>query len=284
MIAVPSWAGWLGMGLTVLSMGLALLFFARSRQRKTLAYAIRSVNVIRGPVSIAEGVSFRYRDREVDTLTSSAVAIWSAGNRTIEGSDITSAEPLAIEAVSPTRILDARIAYVHSRATSFAAELATDGSRVTLRFDYLDTGDGGVLQVLHTGASSDCIAVVGRIKGAGAPARRSVLPGLVTNPTPRRLTPHSGRKSSGSRGSLAVVGLFYILMPIGAAVSLFLSPSPAEAVSHGLAGKIAGTVFFFAVGWLTGWSLLKRRLPQGYPELLDPVAVAELGREEQIKA
>jgi hypothetical protein len=43
-----------------------------------------------------------------------------------------------------------------------------------LSFDFLDGGQGAVLQVIHTGRSSDDISITGTVKGVGNPTRRNI--------------------------------------------------------------------------------------------------------------
>jgi hypothetical protein len=102
---------------------------------------------------------------QVRTLTKSILALWNDGATTIRGTDIVDHDPLRIECVNGGRILYNEIA----RATRPAnrVELAFDESHpgsLHCWFDYLDQGDGVIVELWHTGVDVR-LAVRGSVRG-----------------------------------------------------------------------------------------------------------------------
>jgi hypothetical protein len=64
-------------------------------------------------------------------------------------------------------ILDVKVVSSNNKANQFTCTLAQDGD-AEVDFEYLDRGHGAVIQVIHTGLSSDDITMVGQIKGVSA--------------------------------------------------------------------------------------------------------------------
>ena len=96
-------------------------------------------------------VEVRYRGTPVPEITSSTIWIWNAGKKTVRGSDIVANYPLQLR-------FDGEVSMSRSeRVSREAVQISADTSgevRRTVRysFEFLDPGDGGVLEVLHTGS------------------------------------------------------------------------------------------------------------------------------------
>ena len=70
-----------------------------------------------------------------------------------------------ILAQGDTVILDVKILKSSNIANGFSTTLAEDGTFALLSFDYLNSKDGVVLQVIHTGVSLVSFIITGEIKG-----------------------------------------------------------------------------------------------------------------------
>ena len=101
-----------------------------------------------------DGAEVRYRGTPVPRITSSTVWIWNAGKKTVRGTDIVERDPLQL--CFGGEVLNVRTRAVSREAVKFAIATPTDSSEaarrtVCLDFEFLDPGDGGAIDVLHTG-------------------------------------------------------------------------------------------------------------------------------------
>ncbi len=127
------------------------------------------------------------------------------------------ADPLILLAKNDYEIFDARITQTKNPANLFTVVLEKD-SKARIRFDYIDRNEGAIIQLIHTGRSSDDIEFVGTIKGVGRLGRR-LRQELVYPVLPFRLGTLSNRSTSYALGALCV--LLGIVIP---AIALWLTP------------------------------------------------------------
>ena len=156
--------GWVGTVVGTASVALALFLYRRSRISGIIAFQFRNVSMIAGGNPIfPDGVEVRYRGTLVPRLTSSTVWMWNAGKKTVSGSDIVEHDPLGLRFGG--EVLNVRIKQVTREVLRIKADTPQEEERtVYCGFDFLDPGDGGVLEVLHTG-SAKAPECMGTIKG-----------------------------------------------------------------------------------------------------------------------
>lgn len=93
------------------------------------------------------------------------MAIWHDGGDTLRGTDVLLADPLRIDPAAGHEILLARVITI-SRS-QIAASIDRSGR---INFDFMDRGDGFVLEVLHTGKRP--VTFAGTIPGARVKRQR----------------------------------------------------------------------------------------------------------------
>ncbi len=76
------------------------------------------------------------------------------------------------------KVLDSEILLCINPANQFETSVYPDASGLLMTFDYVDRGEGAIVQPLHTGGSSKDIELSGSIKGAGKP--REMIVSTVT--------------------------------------------------------------------------------------------------------
>ena len=155
---------WIGTVVGTAGVALALFLYWRSRISGIIALQSRNVSMIAGGNPIfPDGVEVRYQGTPVPRLTSSTVWLWNAGKKTVSGSDIVGHDPLGLRFGG--EVLNVRIKKVTRKVLRIRADTSKEENRtVCYGFEFLDPGDGGVLEVLHTGSpkAPECI---GTIKG-----------------------------------------------------------------------------------------------------------------------
>lgn len=139
-------------------------FYRKSIRIKEPVYSIKSNNLISGSVSTLENLNITYKDFKVENLTVSKVLFYNRGAETISRQAIETLKPLAIASVDTT-ILDASILQVNNLSNNVQVRYEKSNENVYIDFDYLDQNQGAVIQVIHTGLSSEEITVYGDIMG-----------------------------------------------------------------------------------------------------------------------
>lgn len=279
---IPPWIGPL-IGLISLSLAVTFFILARRARLKRPTWAVRSNNLVRGFASRLPDLEILFRNKKVDTVTVTRIAFWNRGLATIDRNDIAAADPLRIAPHGGTRLLDVRVVQVSGESSRFEAALDGEGKAAYLRFDFLDRDHGAVVQIVHTGASSDDLSVVGTIKGAGTPVRRTTRGAYLPLPTPiefdRRIKPVTRRLvvlACEVTTLLALVVVLSVLL-VRWLYPLQWAPIPQMWVTfekkHWLLGNLlewVGTIFAYTcVFILLRVPLMRPMLPVGLMSLVD---------------
>jgi hypothetical protein len=168
-VGMNPWWGFLGCIIAIFATALAIIFYYKGKKVKLPCYAVRSSNIVSNLVSKIETLEMLYAGKPIENLTVTKLLFWNAGRDTIDYRDVASADPLRVHAKESCKILDAKILYEKKRANKFSITNSSNQSCISIQFDYMDKDEGAVIQLIHTGKSSDDIKVTGTIKGAGKP-------------------------------------------------------------------------------------------------------------------
>lgn len=116
------------------------------------AYQYKSVKLLdKESKGLPGDIEVLYKNDPIERLTRTFVVFWNDGKKTIERGKISEKEPLLIRFPEDSKILSARI--VKSVKIANDIELFEDarkGNEVGITFDYIDHGDGVVIELLHT--------------------------------------------------------------------------------------------------------------------------------------
>ena len=145
--------GWIGTLVGTTGVAVALFLYWRSRISGIIAWQSRDVSMIGSSDAVFPSeVEVQYRETPVSRIISSTVWIWNAGKKTVRGVDIVAHDPLRLS--FDGEILDIRIKKVSREVLRITAAISEEvKSAVCFGFEFLDPGDGGVLEVLHTGSN-----------------------------------------------------------------------------------------------------------------------------------
>lgn len=115
--------------------------------------------------SSEEQITVQHAGKNVPRVTRTKVAFWNRGRKTLEGSDIVVDYPIRFQFPDEdTKILAVTTLRRSDEANNFNATIDNDGSSILITFDYLDQGQGGLIEVLHTCTVWGAL-VSGKIKG-----------------------------------------------------------------------------------------------------------------------
>ncbi len=161
--------GWVGsliglIGITIGVVGIFSYKIARSSPRLVFQkYSLRLLG--RDENSLPPEVKVTYKGEEVQRLTKSSFVFWNKGTETLDGKNIVRDDPLTLVFDEGVQILSYNIIKVTKDVNKFFVSRAENkNNSLVLYFDYLDSDDGAVLEILHDGAQR-YPKIAGTIKG-----------------------------------------------------------------------------------------------------------------------
>ena len=240
------WWGFVGFIMAILGFASAIIIYIKVKNVKSPCYAVQSRNIVRDFVSKIDTLEMLYSGKPIENLTATKIAFWNAGRDTINSQDIASTDPLTVHVKKGCKILDTKVLYMKNLVNRFSITTADDLSNITLNFEYLDKEEGAIIQILHTGKSSEDIEIRGTIKGAGKPVQKHVPKLREAVPILPSLTDKMRR---------LIFALLIFIIPIPVFVRTFLGDD--------IYLKVAGVIFLIFY-WGMGFKVIKRRLPKGF--------------------
>ena len=159
--------------LAIFSTVFAVYTWIASKTKKQFSFSCKTNEIIVSGKSNIDKLKIKYDGQDISDLSSSRFYIWNSGNKVINIDDVVISKPLCIINTGDAKILDAQIIKYNEETNNFAVTQMSD-TRIKLSFDYVDHGEGLILQVLHTGSSKD-LELNCKIKGGKKIVDRSVI-------------------------------------------------------------------------------------------------------------
>ena len=167
------WVIFLCFCITIVGLILAIAFFYASRKKKDFRYSYNSNQLIKDFTQQIDGLNISYKSESIESLTITKYVFWNKGNETINYSDFPSTSKLKIKIKKDFKILDSNIIFTKNDINNVKCELINN-EEVLLMFDYLDKGEGFVVQLIHTSPNNKDLYVDGTIKGIGDISKRII--------------------------------------------------------------------------------------------------------------
>jgi hypothetical protein len=159
---------YIGLGLGVVSILATIYFALRFAERKDPRLHSLYDRKIAVSKDAPADIEVRYRGSKVERVASTYIWFWNAGKRPILKTDIPAAQPIQVTLIgpgdTPVQILDTLVRKTTRASIAFEAATVSANS-VRLTFDFLDTGDGGVVEIQHDGAAGTVVRTQGVILG-----------------------------------------------------------------------------------------------------------------------
>ncbi len=149
---------------SILGLGLGLITIFPPNKRPF--YSVKSFNLINNSSSTIENLEIKYKvcnDNQqesecqlkgIESLTVTKIFFWNGGRIKIDKTDVDD-NPITIVASNNNTILDTKVIHISNKRTDFRLEPKSN----TIIFDFLDSSNGGVIQVIHTGSSDQDISL-----------------------------------------------------------------------------------------------------------------------------
>jgi hypothetical protein len=244
-------------GLALLSIILAYIFYRRSLRVKGPSWDSRGTIALRAADSLSSDVSVLFKGVSVPVIAVDLVIFWNSGKETIRNHDLVQTNQLRVMVKDDGEILDAAILVSNNKHNGIEMTISSDRKSAIIRFSYLDEGNGFVAQVIST--SRRAITASGSIIGAELTRRpikagRSLYSYMPT--TLARKFPSLRRISVGFVAGLIMSIVWAPMVIDGIASGSIHDASAVYAINAGIG------VLLIATGW-------RRPPPRGLEEYLD---------------
>ena len=137
---------------TIFSVVFAIYTWIVGKRTKEISIDYYSNDIIKQGKQPIPKLSIEFDGQKIEDLTATTFYIWNSGNDVINNTDIVG-ETLKIECKSD-KILDTQIIKQSDNSNQFEI-LKVTPTNIEFVFDYIDSGEGITLQILHTGSGSD---------------------------------------------------------------------------------------------------------------------------------
>lgn len=143
---------------------LGIYLHLRDRKYARLSYATVNFNLVQDYVERIPNLQVAYAGKRVLSITVSRIAFWNSGTDILNGSNIAPGDPLRFE-IPEGKILEWQLVEATNPANQISLSLRSNGA-LHISFDFLNKGDGAIVQILHTGQR---VNLLGQVKGVGNP-------------------------------------------------------------------------------------------------------------------
>lgn len=102
--------------------------------------------------------------RRINSICRTRIALWNHRGDTIQNSDDLESDPLRIQLADGDEALQVRVLSMSRKQIGFVPSIGEfDSSVVRISFDFLDSGDGAIMEIVHQRPSIP--EILGTIKG-----------------------------------------------------------------------------------------------------------------------
>jgi len=150
--------------LAVVSILISVTLYIKSKKEKELVFSAKSFELIQNSISSINNLTIKYGEHDVEALTVTRLSFWNDGKATIDTDDIVSSDKLRIELAKDIKIYTARIEMTAKESNSIT--LCIIDNKIIINFDFLDYGDGAIINFYHSGSMEQAIRLKGNLKGA----------------------------------------------------------------------------------------------------------------------
>jgi hypothetical protein len=126
---------------------------------------VTTYNLFKDYSGTVAGLDIQYLGDKVRDLSVSKIVFWNHGALTIDSDDLVPADRLRLETKGKGRILSTKLISTNNKASQPLLSASPEKDQAFLQFEYLDRGQGFVIQVIHEGTSSNDLDLKGAIKG-----------------------------------------------------------------------------------------------------------------------
>lgn len=156
------WFNLIAGGASIIGLFLAIYFFVRSNNLKSLAYTYKTIQLI-DAIPGDKRLTLNFDGQQINKVSLTKIAVWNNSNNVIEESDFARKSPLTINIENPDLELDTYRLYGGEETNNLKFRRLKDKSIGPL-FEYFGPQEGFIIIVLHQGDSRTKFNVGGVFK------------------------------------------------------------------------------------------------------------------------
>jgi hypothetical protein len=236
-----------------------IYFYFKSIRKKEPTFSIRSINLVKDKINKIKGLEINYLNEKINNLSISKLAFYNNGKETIKSNDVANSDPLKIEIKNNGKILDADIIFQKNIANNF--KLSLKKNKISIEFDYFDYAEGIVVQIVHTGKTSEDLALKGSFHGVKNIKEKSLNKSFLSKLV--RPTSSLFKKKLSSKVTKKLILSFLFIAPILFLVLAFIPTEPKK-IETSIWVKLIPGIIFLLLYWGTGFTIIKNRPPKGF--------------------
>lgn len=158
--------GVLGLLVALVALPLTYVWGRRSRQKPELRHVVDFDVLMSADEDIARApLQITYGDQEINRVSRTYVALWNHRGDTVRRTDIVDSDRLRVHLQDDDVALQAGV--ISASRKQCAVDVALDEEdrqSIYLTFDFLDEGDGFIVEIIHQGSTAGEVA--GTVRGA----------------------------------------------------------------------------------------------------------------------
>ena len=136
----------------------------RGKRRKEIQYISSVYRIIRDGEGVIPELDITYGDKAIQNLFITKYVIWNSGTEVINKKDMVNTVSLKIVSQNEnTAVLNAQILFQNENTNGFCI-VKIESNSIEVEFDYMDSREGCVIQIMHTGKSEN-LEINAKIKG-----------------------------------------------------------------------------------------------------------------------
>jgi hypothetical protein len=157
---------------------ISFFLYRRSLLRTEISYACEYTRFLWSRIPAFSNITLTHEGQQLRDPRRVLFYVWNSGNTTIEGAKIARADPVRLRA-GDVHIINAAIVKTSRDVICAGVQPHVDGD-IRIDFDYLDAGDGFVIEALYDCTQNkdrinNCPELLGTIKGVkGPPINRDI--------------------------------------------------------------------------------------------------------------
>ncbi len=141
-------------------------FYLKAKERIDPQYILRYGPFAGNSSGAMKNISVLFKGVEIGNLNRCIVAIWNRGNRVIMKDAIAKNDEIKVHLPEGAIALGAGVAWSRRPAINLSTQISENKSTTVIDFDFLDQGDGGIIEILYQDKSKISPTLTGSIIGA----------------------------------------------------------------------------------------------------------------------
>lgn len=155
----------------VLGIVVTILYHRKGQNKISLSYVNSVVRLVGGKSpEFPDDITLYFQNIKVETVSKNLLKIWNSGNKIINQEDVVESDSLRVKIEGDGKLLKSKILKSSREQSNFFIEEIHSDNIAKIKFDYIEPGEGCMLEILHT--SEEPVKVECTIKGMKAGLRQ----------------------------------------------------------------------------------------------------------------